>query len=112
MKYMLYAVPCTEETEEAAHLFKYTCVSHDVIFILSNKKVAGAIELAMEGNHIPPIVHEWLKESLFEIDLQNLSKDTKAKKNVRLFIERYRSELDDMLKKSQEETEGGESENG
>ncbi len=100
--YKLFVVPCCSETEFIAHNFEMTCVENGTIYILTRKKIEGAVRIEYDDKRIGAAAREWLKNNIFDIELKALKNNKKLKYEMRPFIETYKNELEKACAQSEE----------
>lgn len=103
-QYHLFVVPCNEQTEFISHKFETSCVDNDSIYILTKKKIQGAVQISFNDSRIGSFARQWLKECLLDIELKALSDDTAARRNMRKFIDVFEKELEQQYEKYMGET--------
>lgn len=95
-KYKLYSIELNEETAVLAENHDYACIDDNNLFILSKKKIEGAVVTEKTGNHIPGNVKEWLSASEIEIMRESLN-SPKSIKAVKKFAADFEAELEKAL---------------
>ena len=92
--YRLYVVPCIKETEFVAHRFERSCVDSGTIYILTKKKIGGAVQIDFKDKRIGHIARGWINENMTEIEIRSMANSKKLRSNVKKFIESYKLELE------------------